>query len=209
MKGLRYAGWSVNIFDGDAKIDKLLEAQGWIGFSIYFYLCQMAYKFDEYFYRWIYDDSATTARQMGSGVKSETVVQTVRLCLQIGLFDKRLFDRDGILTSRGIQRRFYAAVQTRRRKVVIADYWLLDEEESKGLEMHSATGDLRPTKDHSQPANGDLHQTDETKEKYSKVKNSKVFAPADDGADFPDDLAEAFSEWATYKKKGKPVRQQN
>ena len=26
--GLDYAGWSVNLFDGDTKIDKLLDAQG-------------------------------------------------------------------------------------------------------------------------------------------------------------------------------------
>ena len=105
--GLDYAGWSVNLFDGDTKIDKLLDAQGWTGFGIYFYLCQMAYKFDGYFYRWAYDDSASTARRMGGGIGSGTVEETVRYCLQIGLFDQGLFDGWGILTSRGIQRRFY------------------------------------------------------------------------------------------------------
>jgi len=170
-KGLRYAGWNVDMFDGDTKIDKLLEAQGWVGFGIYFYLCQMAYKFDEYFYRWSYDDAATTARRMGGGVRSETVKQTVGLCLQIGLFDKRLFDRDGILTSRGIQRKFCAAMQTRRRRIVIKDYWLLDDEESEGLEMCDANGDLLPANADLSGANGDLLPTDGPK---SKVKKSKV-----------------------------------
>lgn len=45
-QGLDYAGWATNMFDGDTKIDRLLDSQGWIGFSVYFYLCQMAYKFD-------------------------------------------------------------------------------------------------------------------------------------------------------------------
>jgi len=152
-KGLDYAGWDTNIFDGDTKIDKLLEAQGWVGFGIYFYLCQMAYKFDGYFYRWSYADSVTTAKRMGGGVRSETVKQTVGLCLQIGLFDKRLFDGDGILTSRGIQRKFCVAMKTRRRRVVIKDYWLLDDEESEGLEMCAANQDLLQ-------ANGDLSRTD-------------------------------------------------
>ena len=42
-KKLDYAGWSVDIFDSDTKIDKLLDAQGWVGFSVYFYLCQRAF----------------------------------------------------------------------------------------------------------------------------------------------------------------------
>lgn len=42
-KGIDYAGWSVDIFDNDTKIDKLLDARGWEGFGVYFYLCQRAY----------------------------------------------------------------------------------------------------------------------------------------------------------------------
>ena len=43
---LDYAGWSTDIFDNDTKIDKLLDAQGWIGFGIYFFLCQKAFGSD-------------------------------------------------------------------------------------------------------------------------------------------------------------------
>lgn len=32
-QGIDYAGWSVDIFDGDKKIDKLLDAKGWKGFA--------------------------------------------------------------------------------------------------------------------------------------------------------------------------------
>ena len=60
-QGIDYAGWSVDIFDGDKKIDKLLDAKGWKGFGIYFFLCQRAYKVNGYFYEWGYDDCATTA----------------------------------------------------------------------------------------------------------------------------------------------------
>ena len=62
-QGIDYAGWSVDIFDGDKKIDKLLDAKGWKGFGIYFFLCQRAYKVNGYFYEWGYDDCATTARK--------------------------------------------------------------------------------------------------------------------------------------------------
>ena len=176
-QGLDYAGWATNMFDGDTKIDRLLDAQGWIGFSVYFYLCQMAYKFDGYFYRWSYADSASTARRMGGGVKSGTVEETVRYCLQIGLFDQRLFDEWNILTSRGIQRRFFAVIKDKRRRAVITDYWLLEEDEkSEGLEK---CADL----EHDCGKDGDVCSKDgekrckdspERKEKEKKEKDTPL-----------------------------------
>lgn len=182
--GLDYAGWATNIFDGDTKIDRLLDAQGWIGFSVYFYLCQMAYKFDGYFYRWSYADAATTARRMGGGVKSETVKAAVGACLQIGLFDKRLFEENAILTSRGIQRRFYAAKKEKRRRAVIADYWLLEKnEESEGLEECAAFDDdcSKDGDDCSKDDDSCSKDGPERKEKESKGKGSKDI-PSSGGA---------------------------
>lgn len=133
-KGIDYAGWSVDIFDNDPKIDKLLDARGWEGFGIYFYLCQRAYGGEGYFYQWSYDDSASTARKMSCGINAGTVRETVGYCLHIGLFDKELFDRQGILTSRGIQKRYCAAIKDRDVKEVVSEYWLLRKsEECKGL----------------------------------------------------------------------------
>lgn len=168
--GIDFAGWSVNIFDGDTKIDKLLEAQGWQGFSIYFYLCQMAYKFDGYFYKWSYDDSTTTARRMGGGIRSETVKATVNTCFRVGLFHKGLFEKYGILTSRGIQRKYYAVVQSRRVKTVNADFWLLDAEECAGLSLQRANADLQEANAGLQDANADLQAANST---GSKGKESK------------------------------------
>lgn len=146
-QGIDYSGWSVDIFDGDKKIDKLLDAKGWKGFGIYFFLCQRAYKVNGYFYEWGYDDCATTARRMGGGISSGTVKETVDYCLQVDLFDKGLFDRWGILTSRGIQRRFWAVLSERRSKTVYGEYWLLKPEECKGLVKVSLFSDVQPTND--------------------------------------------------------------
>lgn len=79
---------------------------------------------------------------MGGGIGSGTVRETVGYCLQIGLFDQGLFDRWGILTSRGIQRRYWEVVKTRDVRVVISDYWLLQDEECKGLIKLSLNIDL-------------------------------------------------------------------
>lgn len=170
-QGIDYAGWSVDIFDGDKKIDKLLDAKGWKGFGIYFFLCQRAYKVNGYFYEWGYDDCATTARKMGGGISSGTVKETVDYCLQVDLFDKRLFDEWGVLTSRGIQRRFWTVLSERRNKTVYSEYWLLKPEECKGLVKVSLFSNVQPTNDH-------LHGTDNDSPpiKESKVNKKKIYS---------------------------------
>ena len=132
-KRIDYAGWSVDIFSNDIKIDKLLDAQGWAGFGIYFYLCQMAFGSEGYYYEWCYDLCASTARKMGGGISAGTVNETVGYCLQIGLFDKGLFDRWGVLTSRGIQKSYLVVLKSKNRKgaEIYKEYWLLDTSKSE------------------------------------------------------------------------------
>ena len=176
-KGIDYAGWSVCMFDNDTKMDKLLDAHGWCGFGIYFYLCQRAYGSEGYFYRWGYDDCASTSRKMGGGIGSGTVRETVGYCLQIGLFDQGLFDRWGILTSRGIQRRYWEVVKARDVRTVISDYWLLQDEECKGLiklplnvHLSERNAGFQGGKADSPERNNDFNSLKESKEKKSKEK---------------------------------------
>ena len=173
-QGIDFAGWSVNMFDGDKKIDKLLDSQGWKGFGVYFFLCQSAYKMNGYYLEWCYDDCATTARRMGGFMGTDTVESTVRLCLRVGLFDQGLFDRWSVLTSKGIQRRFWSAVAGRRAVPLYTELWLLPPEEAEGLGKVARFYYLSPTNADLQPTNADLQPTNDTKVKESKVKQSKV-----------------------------------
>lgn len=185
-RGLDYASWNVDIFDNDTKIDKLLDAHGWNGFAIYFYLCQKAYGGEGYFYRWGYDDCASTARKMGGGISSGTVQETVGYCLQIGLFDKRLFDRWGVLTSRGIQSRYCVAIKNRDVKKVVAEYWLLQKsEECRGLLKLPLNNDLSegnanfPTGNSSSQEGNSPYKVKESKGKKNKKNTSYSSAEPD------------------------------
>ncbi len=130
-EGIEFSGWATDVFE-DPKIDKLIDGQGISGFAVYFYLCQRAYGLHGYFLPWTCDDAPTVARRIGGGVGSKTVQDTVGLCLRIGLFNNMLFEGHGILTSRGIQRGFTPVLKKRRVKSVIAEYWLLNSDESAG-----------------------------------------------------------------------------
>lgn len=169
---LDYSGWSVDIFDSDPKIDKLMDAQGCAGFVIYFYLCQRAYGGQGYYYEWSYDDAATTARKVGGGVGSETVKQTVNLCLRIGLFDRDLFEGRGILTSRGIQKRYVVAMAGKVRKHIRREYWLLSDEESAGVVCFTQKSNFGDENADLSPENAD-YPAQEEKERKEKERRGE------------------------------------
>ena len=171
-QGIEYAGWSVTMFDSDDKIDLLLDACGWDGFGIYFYLCTRAFGGDGYYYKWGFASCASTARRMGGGIGSNTIKETVGHCLRIGLFDKGLFDRWGILTSRGIQRSYWRVLASRRSKVVYREYWLLADDECQGLVKINLESNHDLANAHLQAANDDMQAAN--KGKNSTVQNSTV-----------------------------------
>ena len=169
-KRIDYAGWSVDIFDSDSKIDKLLDAFGWKGFGVYFYLCTRAYGSDGYYYLWGFDDCASTARKMGGGVTSQLIREVVQACFRIGLFDGGLYEKYGILTSKGIQRSYYVVARERNCKNVIKEYWLLDKDESKGLFLIPLKSDVSPENGDSSPENGDSPHSSVVKDSKGKER---------------------------------------
>ncbi len=219
-RGMDFASWNTDIFENDTKIDELIDAQGWIGFSIYFYLCQKAYASEGYFYRWSYANAATTARRMGGGIGSETVKQTVAACLQIGLFDKRLFDLGSVLTSKGIQRRFVEVAKKRNYRTVDGTIWLLDQNESKGLVICAENSHSRDGNSYSLSENGDKSKVKESKVKYIKEKSIEkksaftppsredviAYAKSRNSNVDPDRFFDYFNEGKWIDSKGNPVR---
>lgn len=133
-RSLNYSTWDVDVLETDQDIDRLIDAQGPAGFYIYFALCQRAYATEGYYYRWGYENAATTARKMGGGLSSAQVRAIVDLCLSLGLFDKGLFSEHGILTSRAIQSRYLDGIARRTGPIeIFLEYWLLDAKPSAGL----------------------------------------------------------------------------
>ena len=159
-QGLDFAAWDVHIFDDDERFDVLIDAQGWSGFGVFFYICTKAYATNGYYYEWREKTSAAAiAKRMSGGIKSDTVKQVVQLCLQIGLFDNGLFDRERILTNKMMQERYMYAIEKRskRGRTINKDYWLLKEDETKAYIIV--------------PENGNNLAENDTKK--SKVKESK------------------------------------
>ena len=166
-QGLDFAAWDVHIFDDDERFDVLIDAQGWSGFGVFFYICTKAYATNGYYYEWREKTSAAAiAKRMSGGIKSDTVKQVVQLCLQIGLFDNGLFDRERILTNKMMQERYMYAIEKRskRGRTINKDYWLLKEDETKAYI-------IVPENEHNLSENGNNLAENDTKK--SKGKESK------------------------------------
>lgn len=61
------------------------------------------------------------------GVNSNLLEDIIARLVKWGFFDKHLFDTEGVLTSRGIQRRYQAICTKMHRKNDVQRYWLLDD----------------------------------------------------------------------------------
>lgn len=167
-RGLDFAAWDVHLFDDDERFDVLIDAQGWDGFGVFFWICTKAYATNGYYYEWREETSAATiAKRMSGGIKSDTVNQVVKLCLRIGLFDNGLFDRESILTNKMMQERYMYAIEKRsvRGRTINRLYWLLKAEETKAYIVI-------PENEHNLSENEYNLSENDTKE--SKVKKSKV-----------------------------------
>lgn len=167
-RGLDFAAWDVHLFDDDERFDVLIDAQGWDGFGVFFWICTKAYATNGYYYEWREETSAATiAKRMSGGIKSDTVNQAVKLCLRIGLFDNGLFDRESILTNKMMQERYMYAIEKRsvRGRTINRLYWLLKTEETKAYIVI-------PENEHNLSENE--HNLSENDTKKSKVKESKV-----------------------------------
>lgn len=167
-RGLDFAAWDVHLFDDDERFDVLIDAQGWDGFGVFFWICTKAYATNGYYYEWREETSAATiAKRMSGGIKSDTVNQVVKLCLRIGLFDNGLFDRESILTNKMMQERYMYAIEKRsvRGRTINRLYWLLKAEETKAYIVI-------PENEHNLSENE--HNLSKNDTKKSKVKESKV-----------------------------------
>lgn len=167
-RGLDFAAWDVHLFDDDERFDVLIDAQGWDGFGVFFWICTKAYATNGYYYEWREETSAATiAKRMSGGIKSDTVNQVVKLCLRIGLFDNGLFDRESMLTNKMMQERYMYAIEKRsvRGRTINRLYWLLKAEETKAYIVI-------PENEHNLSENE--HNLSENDTKKSKVKESKV-----------------------------------
>lgn len=163
--GIEYFPLDVTL---DSKFD-LIEAEfGVTGFGVVVHLLQEIYGQEGYYIEWTEEVALLFARKYGLG--GNVVSEILAASIKRGMFDKEIFDKYHILTSRGIQKRYFEAVS--RRKVLEVDYniLLVDADHlPKNVDIKRKNANILTE-------NADISKQSKVEE--SRVKESKVKSKA-------------------------------
>lgn len=156
----------LDYFSMDVHLDdkfQLLEAEhGLNGFAVIVKLYQKIYGGYGYYSQWNEEVALLFARSCGLG--GNAVSEIVASAVRRGLFDGPLLNKYGILTSSGIQKRYFEATERRKSIKVIEEYLLLNVPSiPSNVNIISINADIN-----SENANGNS----QSKVKESKVKES-------------------------------------
>jgi hypothetical protein len=127
--GVDYFPLDVNI---DEKVELLEAEHGVIGFAIWVKLLQKIYA-NNYWINW--SNKSVIVFSSKINVNKNEVIAIINSCLEWEIFCKKLYDKHEILTSRGIQKRFFEITKRRNRVEVITDYLLIDTPANENIEI--------------------------------------------------------------------------
>ena len=140
---------------------ELIEAEfGLTGFAVVVKLLQRIYGQQGYYCEWTKEVALLFGRQCGFAPGDNAVSEIVSAAVRRGIFDKKLYERYRILTSRGIQMRYLEAV-SRRKSVEIKKQYLLVDCVSNFKNVHISSEDV------------DIFQKNVDISEQSKVEESK------------------------------------
>lgn len=119
----------IDFFPLDVHLDdkwKLIEAQfGLKGFAVVVKLFQKIYGEFGYYCEWN-DDIALLFAQSVGVADGNVVSDIVNASVKRGIFDRAMFEKYAILTSMGVQKRYFDAVKRRKEITVTMEYTLFD-----------------------------------------------------------------------------------
>lgn len=172
----------IDYFPLDVALDEkfeLIEAEfGLTGFGVVVKLLQKIYGGQGYYVEWTNEVALLFAKRvgLGGGVVSEIVEASVKR----GIFDKTLYDKYHILTSKGVQKRYFEAVGRRKSVEVEGAYLLVNDADfSKNASITVKNVDIFPKNaDISQQSKVEESRVEKSRGKESRVeKNAREQTP--------------------------------
>lgn len=144
---------------------ELIEAEfGLTGFAVIVKLFQKIYGGQGYYCEWTNEVALLFAKRIGLG--GSVVSEIVAASIKRGIFSQELYDKYNILTSPGIQERYFDAVIRRKKVEVKKEYLLIKHTQNfKNVVISSENVNIFQK-------NADISKQSKVEE--SKVKESKV-----------------------------------
>lgn len=158
----------IDYFPLDVALDEkfeLIEAEfGLTGFGVVVKLLQKIYGGQGYYAEWTKEVALLFAKKVGVG--GNAVSEIVTASIERGIFDKTLYDKYHILTSKGIQKRYFEAVGRRKSVEIERAYLLVNVTDFiKNVNILSKNANIFSK-------NADISRQSKVEE--SRVKESKV-----------------------------------
>lgn len=164
-QGLDYFSLDVDI-DQDDKVQLVEALHGIQGFGMLIKLFMRIYR-EGYYYKWTETEQILFSKRVNVDINHVNTV--VNDCIKYGVFDKNLFEQHQILTSKGIQKRYFEA-SSRRKVIDIVDEFILINVKKDVNESKKVVND-----DKNPSSSGDnVIKSTERKGKESKRKESKL-----------------------------------
>lgn len=159
----------------DRKIRLIRAGYGACGVMIVLAALCRIYADNGYYTAWSEEDEALLADELGCGCTPGLVHEVVQGCCKRSIFDGRVLAGFGVLTSRGIQRRYMRAVAKRDKIVLTEEYWLLDEDDMNELPASTLVKvTFRRVSGEETGVSGEETRVSGETIPQSKVKESKV-----------------------------------
>lgn len=121
--GLDYYPMDVG-FLRDKKVRLLRAEFGASSVLFVLYVWGKAYEEDGYFLAWDKDELLLAADELRE--QPTYISEVLQGCLKRSIFDERVFQVFGVLTSAGIQRRYLRGCEKRDGITIVNEYWLLN-----------------------------------------------------------------------------------
>jgi hypothetical protein len=123
--GLDYFPFETKFFS-DIKVRKLIKYQG--GRSISIYACLLCNIYEKGYYM-LWDDEIPFLVSEVTGFEEGYIKEVIKCCFSVGLFEKNLYDKFKVVTSKGIQERYDTICKISKRKNKIEEFSLINSEE--------------------------------------------------------------------------------
>lgn len=180
--GIDYFPFDVDFFDDD-KIQLIESEFGMKGGYIAVRLLCKIYK-EGYYYKWGTDECLLFTKSLGiEGVSKSLVDEIISGLIRRCFLDKKCFDKFGILTSKGIQSRYFEATKRYKEIIVYKEFLLTDNINSNNVNIISITDNI--------------NSQSKGKEKEKKVKPKGYDAFSFDF--ISEEFEDCFFEWLEYK----------
>ena len=150
----------------DIKMDFVESRYGNDGFSTIIKLWQKIYAENVYYCKWDNDIAVLFAFKKANNIDIDKLDGIIKLALEKELFDKNIYEKYGVLTSAGIQKRYLLITERRKKVVINGDYLLID------IPTNSINVDINFINVDINSKNVDINTQSKVKE--SKGKESKV-----------------------------------